>query len=77
LEWPGERALNSAEYQALAAWQEMLGQVPALEAVHPSLTYPRALAWVRRLASTTLFQPQTREVPIQVLGMLEAGGITF
>lgn len=77
LGWPGERALESAEYQAVAAWHEVLDQLAGLDAVQEGLSRGQALAWLRRIAGETLFQPETPEVPVQVLGVLEAAGAHF
>jgi ATP-dependent helicase/nuclease subunit B len=55
----------------------MLTQLAALGTVAPRLTRPQALAALRSAASESVFQPEGREVPIQILGVLEASGITF
>ena len=77
LGWPGERTLSSEEYQAVEAWRDLLSRFAGLDAVWPAATYTSAVTRLRRLAGETLFQPQTPEVPIQVLGMLEAAGMQF
>jgi probable DNA repair protein len=77
LGFPGERALSSAEYQTLQKWHEVLARLATLERVAPRMGFDAALARVRRMAGETLFQPETPEVPIQVLGALEAAGATF
>jgi hypothetical protein len=33
MQWPGERELDSHEYQAFAAWKEMLGELAQLDVV--------------------------------------------
>ena len=75
--WPGTRALNSEEFQARQAWERMLAQLATLGTVAPRLTRPQALAALRSTASESVFQPEGGEVPIQILGVLEASGITF
>ncbi|RMD70452.1 MAG: PD-(D/E)XK nuclease family protein [Gammaproteobacteria bacterium] len=77
LGWPGERSLSSQEYQALQAWKGLLEAFSGLGGVWPSMSLSSALAQIEHQAHETLFQPQTPEVPIQVLGMLEAIGMTF
>lgn len=77
LGWPGERTPNSHEYQTLEAWRELLSGLSGLEAVLGPLDYPEALHQLRRLAQDRLFQPKTPEVPVQVLGVLEASGLVF
>lgn len=75
--FPGERTLSSEEFQALVRWRELLSSLATLDAVTPRLDYARALARLRRLAADTLFQPETPDVPVQILGVLEAAGLAF
>ncbi len=77
LGWPGERTLSSEEYQAVEAWRDLLARFSGLDAVWPGANYGSAVTRLRRMAGETLFQPQTPEVPIQVLGVLEAAGMQF
>ncbi len=77
LGWPGERTLNSHEYQTYETWRELLSNFSGLDTVLPALTYDEALRQLRRLAQDRLFQPKTPEVPVQVLGVLEASGLEF
>ena len=77
LGWPGERTLDSEEYQTFAKWRETVSELSALDLVAPRLGYDEALARLRRLADGTLFQPESPEVPVQVLGVLEANALEF
>ena len=78
LGWPGERALDSAEYQTVVAWQErLLDPFAALDPVTGELSASDALGRLRRLARETVFQPQGGTAPVQVLGILEAAGQSF
>jgi len=75
--FPGERTLDSVEYQALKRWHETVAAFAALDRVLPRMGYADALSRLRRMAADTLFQPESPEVPIQILGVLEASGQTF
>jgi len=75
--FPGERGLDSSEYQALKKWHDVVAAFAALDRVLPRMPYAEALSRLRRVAADTLFQPESPEVPIQILGVLEAGGLTF
>jgi len=75
--WPGEQTLTSREYQAVQRWRRTLEQLASLEAVAPRMSLGEGLSWLRRLALETLFQPETPEVPVQILGPLEAEGLDF
>jgi probable DNA repair protein len=75
--WPGERSLDSHEYQALGAWQDLLQSLAALGTVLPAINRGRALGQLRRLAGETVFQPHAPPAPVQVLGLFEAIGQQF
>ncbi len=75
--WPGERPLTSEEFQAQGAWHDVLQTLATLDLVLPTCGYREALAQVHRLAAERIFQPQTPEVPVQILGVLEAAGLRF
>ena len=75
--FPGERGLDSAEFQALAKWHEVVAGFAALDRVLPRTGYTEAVSRLRRMAADALFQPESPEVPIQVLGALEATGMVF
>lgn len=77
LGFPGERPLESAEYQALQKWHEVLARLATLDRVVTRIGFTEALARLTRMCGETLFQPETPEVPIQVLGVLEAAGLEF
>jgi probable DNA repair protein len=75
--FPGERSLDSNEFQTLARWHEVVADLAALDRVVPRTGYTDAVARLRGMAADALFQPQTPEVPIQILGELEAAGMEF
>ena len=75
--WPGERPLDSAEYQAVEAWKGLLSDFATLDSVLPALSYRNALTRLRALADEQLFQPENTGAPIQIMGALEAAGTQF
>ncbi len=75
--WPGSRPLDSGEYQARDAWERMLGQLASLGAVSRRLAPAAALDALRALARETIFQPEGSAASIQIMGVLEATGLTF
>lgn len=77
LGWPGERSPDSIEFQTLERWRGLLEDVVRLEPVAPQLTRAEALSAVRQAAAETTFQAESTEAPVQVLGVLEAGGLAF
>lgn len=78
LGWPGERSLNSFEYQTVQnAWLPLLSQFASYDNILSPQTYKTALHYLMRVAANTVFQPQSPEAPIQILGMLEAVDLPF
>ena len=75
--WPGQRPLDSAEYQARVAWEKLLTEFAALGVVAPRFTSARALATLQTLATEQRFQPEGGPAPIAILGALEGAGIAF
>jgi probable DNA repair protein len=75
--FPGERGLDSSEFQTRAKFNETLAEFAKLERVAPKMSFTQALARLRRLCTDTLFQPETPDAPIQVLGVLESAGLEF
>lgn len=77
LGWPGERILNSEEYQVVQAWLGVLSEMAQLDTVAGKLTHSEALHCLTLIAHQTVFQAKTPEAPIQLLGVLEAAGLPF
>lgn len=75
--FPGERALDSVEYQTLKKFHDALAGLAALERVAARMRFEDACARLQRIAADTLFQPEVPEVPIQALGVLESAGMEF
>ena len=73
--FPG-RSLDSDEFQAQAKFNETLAEFAKLERVAPKMSSGQALAALRRCCET-LFQPESPDAPIQVLGVLESAGLEF
>ena len=77
LGWPGPRNPDSQEYQQLRQWESALEDLAALSEFGGSLTLVQALQQLRQIASRMPFQAETRDGPLQILGVLEAGGLAF
>ena len=76
--WPGERPLGSREFQVVKAWQEKtLAGLIALDGVTGMVDRATALGLLRRLAAETPFQAEGAASPLQVVGLLEAAGLSF
>lgn len=75
--WPGVRPLDSEEFQMLSRWREVLLQFAALDRVLGRIPLSAAVSALRELAERTLFQAQAGDVRLQVMGVLEAQGLSF
>jgi len=75
--WPGERELNSEEYQTLNKCKELMTGLAQLDTVCAPANLMSTVATVQRLAAEELFQPETCDVPIQILGVLESAELEF
>ena len=75
--WPGDAALESADFQLLNRWRDLLNDLAKLELVIPRLTLAQAIGQLSAMASETVFQPEVEGALVQVLGPLEAAGLEF
>ncbi len=75
--FPGERSLDSEEFQTRAKWHEVLGEFARLDRISKSMKEKKALETLKKLCADTLFQPESANAPIQVLGILESAGLRF
>ncbi len=75
--WPGERPLNSIEFQTMQSWTEFLSSFASIALTGEKMTRGEAITMVKLFARNLMFQPETSEAPVQILGMLEASGLSF
>lgn len=75
--FPGSRTLDSVEHQTHERWRTLLAEVAALDGVLGQVGFGEALAQLRRAAAETLFQPESVDAPVQVLGVLESAQLEF
>jgi len=75
--WPGTRNPNSQEYQQLMLWESALEDFAGLTGFGGNLSLNQALNILRQIANRLPFQAETRDGPLQILGVLEAGGLAF
>lgn len=77
LGWPGEPVLDSAGHQLLNRWRTMLSEFAATGLVTPRRSMTAAIDRVCSMASDVIFQPQLEGGIVQLLGALEASGLSF
>jgi ATP-dependent helicase/nuclease subunit B len=75
--WPGSGSLDSHEFQLLNRWRDLLNEFARLERVESRLSFSAAVARLSQLANDTLFQPESEQGILPILGSLEAAGMEF
>ncbi len=76
--WPGERSLSSPEFQARAAFADVLDSLAALDTLLGPIGATEAVRRLNQICRQRIFQPETRGNPsIQILGVLESAGLSF
>lgn len=74
--WPGERVVDSVEYQALMQWKGLLeGEFLTLAPFFGEVSFEKFQGLLLRLTRDAVFQMKSQSVNVNVLGLLEAGGI--
>ncbi len=77
LGWPGSAPLDSEEYQQIEHWHAALEQMSELDRVCSPMSFSSAQRRLQQICMEAVFQPQTEDAQIQVLGLLEAAGLQF
>jgi len=75
--WGSERGDSSVEFQTRRKWESALDELATLDFDGVPVDYAQALEALERVACRTMFAPESREAPVQVMGPLEAAGSTF
>ncbi|MEM1402309.1 MAG: PD-(D/E)XK nuclease family protein [Pseudomonadota bacterium] len=75
--WPEGRTLDSLEFQQVQQWQSALDGFAGLDGALGELDYDEAISALRRWLTEQVFQPQTVDSAVQVLGPLETTGLSF
>src|SRR3546814_6581207 len=73
----GSSDVCSSDLQAMTRWREVLVDFSRLERVLGRIPLSAAVSALRELADRTLFQPQSGDARVQVMGQLEAQGLSF
>lgn len=74
--WTQTCELDSTEFQQKEAWEGILGEFASLGNIKPMLEFSEALQLLREL-SNTLFQIESSNTALQIMGALEMAGQTF
>ncbi len=77
LGWPGAGALDTTEFQLINRWRELLNELARLDLVSPRMNLGSALSRLESLAGETVFQPESTDAAVHLMGPLEASGAQF
>lgn len=77
LGWPGERSINSEEYQVISGWLQLTDKLSLLDQITEPVSLHTALQTLLKSTAHAIFQAQSPETRIQILGILEAAGLEF
>lgn len=79
--WPGKRAADSIEYQQLSSFANAISTCNSLAQLRfgkrKHVTARQSLTLLEHVLKAEVFQPQTGDVKVQVLGLLEGAGLPF
>lgn len=75
--WGAGNRQDSVEFQTRRKWDSVLDELATLDFDGQRVGFVQALDAVSRIAQQTMFAPESREAPVQILGPLEAAGSTF
>ena len=76
LGWPGSQ-LNSVEFQQVVRFRQVLGEFASLGLVQSTMSWSEALAALRQLCAHCIFQPESTDHRLHILGVLDAVGLAF
>ncbi|GGG83350.1 PD-(D/E)XK nuclease family protein [Edaphobacter dinghuensis] len=75
--WGAGRGEDSVEFQTRRKWESVLDELSTLDFDGQRVSFLQALDALARIAQQTMFAPESREAPVQIMGPLEAAGSTF
>jgi hypothetical protein len=68
---------DSSTFQALQRWESALDELATLDFAGVPVTAADALRALERIATQTIFAPESHDAPVQIVGPLEAAGSAF
>jgi len=75
--WGAGKGADSIEFQVRRKWESALDEMSTLDFDEQRIGFMQALDALARIAQQTMFAPESREAPVQIMGPLEAAGSTF
>ncbi len=75
--WPGQRANDSVQFQALQRWQRLLDELALLDFDGVRYSWNEFLELLEHQSAETIFAPESHDAPIQIMGPFESSGQEF
>jgi ATP-dependent helicase/nuclease subunit B len=75
--WGAGNGEDSVEFQTRRKWESALDELSTLDFDGQRVGFVQALDALARITQQTMFAPESREAPVQIMGPLEAAGSTF
>lgn len=77
--WPGERSINSEEFQTIERFKNLIvNEFIQIALISEKIAFTTAISLLKKLCQKTIFQPKKTEfAAIQILGLLEASGMCY
>ncbi|MDH3639599.1 MAG: hypothetical protein OES09_14225, partial [Gammaproteobacteria bacterium] len=75
--WPGDRVLDSAEYQTVGTWRDLLSGFASLSLFIDELSHREAFDKLLRAARDRVYQPRENPAAVQIMTPAESAGMQF
>lgn len=75
--WPGAAPVDNHQYQIHQALENLWLEFARQDLLQQQLSFEKALTLFNSLLASQIFQSGSAELPVQVLGMIEAAGMAF
>ena len=75
--WPGQAVLDSADFQLVNRWRDLLNDLARMDLVSPRMSLDEALMQLGTMSTDAVFQPESDVASVHLLGPLEASGLEF
>jgi ATP-dependent helicase/nuclease subunit B len=75
--WGPDSQETSFEFQVRRKWESALDELATLDFDGVTIDFQQALTELMQIARQTMFAPESRDAPVQIVGPLEAAGAIF
>ncbi len=76
-QWGYRATESSREFQLKKRWESVLDELASLNFMGGQVSYRDALSMLEKICQVTIFAPESRQAPVQILGPIESAGSSF